>query len=159
MTERDNLLNDIYFQVDIQEHLANKYNKTPSYISQLAKFLKQLEYPPTIKDGKLICANCEKSHNNLMFYRNYKTNQLIILICKPCNLKLKIKDLGGNILYKDECINSLEDKKNTILRERKSVKILYDVIKNYTTVTKKLPENMRNAIIKIEERINNEYIE
>ena len=102
MTERDKLLNDIYFKIDIQEHLAKKYDKTPSYISQLAKSLKQLQYYPTTKDNKLICSNCEKSYTNLIFHHNHKTNQLIALVCHSCNLKLKNKDLDGNVIYKYE---------------------------------------------------------
>lgn len=105
MTERDNLLNDIYFKVDIQEHLAKKYQKTPSYVSQLAKWLKQLEYTPLIKNDKLVCSYCQESETSLVFHHDHKTNQLIALVCQSCNLKLRNKDFSGEILYGDEFKN------------------------------------------------------
>lgn len=102
MYDRDNLLNDIYFKIDIQENLAKKYEKTPSYVSQLAKQLRQLRHKPVIKNDKLVCVHCLKSETNLTFHHNHETNQLIALVCQLCNLKLKNKDLNGEIMYNED---------------------------------------------------------
>lgn len=142
MTERDKLLNDLYFQVDIQEHLAKKYKKTPSYISQLAKSLKQLEYAPVIKDNKLICANCKKLYTNLVFYRNHKTNQLTALVCQPCSLRLKSKDLDGNTSYKGEF--------KVVITDRELLNKLFNIMDNYMEFTKDISENDEKIIKKIE---------
>lgn len=74
--EYNQIIYEIYKDQEKGINLAKKYKVTPGYISQIKTKIKQLKYPPKIKNDEIICYKCEKN-GFLEFHHNHSTNEMI----------------------------------------------------------------------------------
>ncbi|MHA1291074.1 MAG: endonuclease domain-containing protein [Promethearchaeota archaeon] len=72
------------------KQIAEMFDYTPSYISQLKKRISGLKYPPKIVNGRLVCFKCGKVINKTDYFNihhNHNTGQYIAIVCMSCNMK------------------------------------------------------------------------
>jgi len=81
-----------------QNYIAFDHNVSESYVSQIARKIRNLINPPKIINGKLICFKCNKESDNLDFHHAIGYDGYVAIVCHSCNVKL-----GQNYLtYKYE---------------------------------------------------------
>lgn len=84
-SEYNSLLYDILFTNMYQYKIAEKYEVSDTYVTQIKKRLKKLKHPVNIKDGKIICSLCNKLPiGKLKFHDND------ILVCNECYQSIPI---------------------------------------------------------------------
>ncbi|MFW9972981.1 MAG: hypothetical protein ACFFDF_22540 [Candidatus Odinarchaeota archaeon] len=123
MTRNENatkMLKDLILKNDTQVNIAKKYGYSESYISQIAKQIKQLKYKPIIKNGILLCFKCENESELFDIHHDHSKDfsQPIAIVCHGCNIKLRNNELVYEIERRKqaifEYINNNQDKEITI---------------------------------------------
>lgn len=85
------MLYDICEGLIQNKDIAEKYNKTAGYISQIKSKVQKLKFAPKMKDGELICTKCESKTNGYSkwnIHHVHNTGELIAILCHACNKKM-----------------------------------------------------------------------
>jgi len=93
-----NMLRDLVLKKDTQINIARKYGYSESYISQIAKQIRQLKYKPKIKNDELICFKCEKESDQFDIHHNKENPLPIAIVCHTCNIRLE----NNELIYEEE---------------------------------------------------------
>lgn len=92
------MLRDLVLKKDTQVKIAGKYGYSESYISQIAKQIRQLKYKPKIKNNELICFKCENESDQFDIHHNKENPRPIAIVCHTCNIRLE----NNELIYEEE---------------------------------------------------------
>ena len=98
-----------------QNEIADKYEVSGSYVSQIKNRIRTLKNPPKEVDGEIVCYKCEKKSDNLCFHHNHETNQKLAIVCHSCNVRLG--DGRNNLDYQDSRIIPLKRDMGIVKKE------------------------------------------